>query len=126
MKFELGQYVEIIKPPVGYSGYTEPFIGAIGKIVSFMIDTVGGSETDPEIIVRFEDGSQDMFWEEELLPFMEIETEDAKYEANSSIYNKRHRWEIATASRKCTLCPPHGGENVTRHKPKPDRYKNKR
>lgn len=45
---------------------------------------------------------------------------------NSSLYKKKRRWKIANETGKCTICPPHGGENKTRHRPRPDKYKNKR
>ena len=48
MKFQLGQYVEVTCPD-HQSGYIEDYIGAIGKIIGFSIETVGGSENDPEI-----------------------------------------------------------------------------
>lgn len=47
-------------------------------------------------------------------------------DANSSLYKKRRKLYICKKTGKCTICPYHGGENRTRHPPRPDRYKNKR
>jgi len=47
-------------------------------------------------------------------------------DTNSSIYKKRRKWQICNKTGKCTLCPIHGGENKKRHRPRPDKYKNKR
>lgn len=123
MIFKLGQVVEIIRPPLGYTGFTEDYIGAVGMITAFSMHTEG-SEEDPEITVTFDDGSDAYFFEDELEPFISDIDED--YDTNSSIYNKQHRFEIARQTGGCTYCPPHCGENATRHKPKPDKYKNKR
>lgn len=40
--------------------------------------------------------------------------------------SKRARWKVVTKkTKKCPLCPPHGGENAKK-KPKSDKYKSKR
>lgn len=49
-------------------------------------------------------------------------------EIDSHIYKLKRRKKIAKETGGCNRCAPHGGENINLkgHKPKSDKYKNKR
>jgi len=43
----------------------------------------------------------------------------------SKTYKRKRQIEIARKKGNCTICPPHGGENVTRYKRSPKKPKKK-